>query len=102
MSRGVDRREVAGVVKLRYNDQEPFLAAARRVPTSAASQRRSSDWPTQTWRSRPSRGGGGHKGTDADRNAGVRAGLALVLPTARFARSPIKEMIEIVIVAERD
>jgi len=31
MERGVDRREVANVVKLRYNDQEPFLAAARRV-----------------------------------------------------------------------
>ena len=31
MDRGIDRREVANVVKLRYNDQEPFLAAARRV-----------------------------------------------------------------------
>ena len=31
MSRGVDRREVASVVKLRYNDQEPFLAAARKA-----------------------------------------------------------------------
>ncbi len=31
MERGVDRREVANVVKLRYNDQESFLAAARRV-----------------------------------------------------------------------
>lgn len=31
MERGVDRREVANVVKLRYNDQEPFLATARRV-----------------------------------------------------------------------
>ena len=31
MSRGADRREVANVVKLRYNDQEPFLAAARRA-----------------------------------------------------------------------
>ena len=31
MERGVDRREVANVVKLRYNSQEPFLAAARRV-----------------------------------------------------------------------
>ncbi len=31
MERGVGRREVANVVKLRYNDQEPFLAAARRV-----------------------------------------------------------------------
>ncbi len=31
MERGVDRSEVAKVVKLRYNDQEPFLAAARRA-----------------------------------------------------------------------
>jgi DNA polymerase III delta subunit len=31
MERGVDRREVASVAKLRYNDQEPFLAAARRA-----------------------------------------------------------------------
>jgi DNA polymerase-3 subunit delta len=31
MDRGVDRREVANVVKLRYNEQEPFLTAARRV-----------------------------------------------------------------------
>ena len=31
MSRGIDRREVANVVKLRYNDQEPFLAAARKA-----------------------------------------------------------------------
>ena len=34
MERGVDRREVANAVKLRYNDQEPFLAAARRVDTA--------------------------------------------------------------------
>ena len=33
MSRGADRREVANVTKLRYNDQEPFLAAARRADT---------------------------------------------------------------------
>ena len=31
MARGADRSEVAKVVKLRYNDQEPFLAAARRA-----------------------------------------------------------------------
>ena len=31
MARGQDRREVAGVLKLRYRDQEPFLAAARRA-----------------------------------------------------------------------
>ena len=34
MDRGVDRREVANVVKLRFNNQEPFLAAARRVELS--------------------------------------------------------------------
>ena len=34
MERGVDRSEVAKVVKLRYNDQEPFLAAARRADLS--------------------------------------------------------------------
>jgi len=31
MQRGVDRREVARVVKMRYSDQEAFFAAARRV-----------------------------------------------------------------------
>ena len=31
MDRGVDRNEVAKVVKLRFTDQEPFLAAARRA-----------------------------------------------------------------------
>lgn len=31
MERGVDRSEVARVVKMRYSDQEPFLAAARRA-----------------------------------------------------------------------
>ena len=31
MERGVDRGEVAKVVKLRYSDQEPFLASARRA-----------------------------------------------------------------------
>ena len=31
MSRGAQRSEVANVAKLRYNDQEPFLAAARRA-----------------------------------------------------------------------
>ena len=31
MDRGVPRAEVAKVAKLRYNDQEPFLASARRV-----------------------------------------------------------------------
>ncbi len=33
MSRGVDRREVASIAKLRYNDQETFLSAARRADT---------------------------------------------------------------------
>lgn len=31
MSRGLDRREVAQVIKLRYSDQESFLTAARRA-----------------------------------------------------------------------
>ena len=34
MSRGSDRREVANILKLRYSDQEPFLAAARRADLS--------------------------------------------------------------------
>jgi len=35
MSRGADRREVANAAKLRYNDQEPFLTAARRTEMSS-------------------------------------------------------------------
>jgi DNA polymerase III subunit delta len=35
MARGADRGEVAKIVKLRYSDQEPFLAAARRADTKA-------------------------------------------------------------------
>lgn len=35
MARGVDKREIANVVKLRFSDQEPFLAAARKVKTGA-------------------------------------------------------------------
>jgi DNA polymerase-3 subunit delta len=35
MSRGADRSEVAKVVKLRYSDQESFLAAARRSDAAA-------------------------------------------------------------------
>ena len=31
MSRGIDRREVARVMNLRYNDQEDFLKAARQI-----------------------------------------------------------------------
>ena len=31
MARGVDRREVASVTRMRYNDQESFFAAARRT-----------------------------------------------------------------------
>ncbi|MEQ1646144.1 MAG: hypothetical protein ABL959_22020, partial [Pyrinomonadaceae bacterium] len=34
MDRGVPRGEVAKVAKLRYNDQEPFLASARRASLS--------------------------------------------------------------------
>jgi len=35
MSRGAERGVVAGAVKLRYSDQEPFLAAARRADLSS-------------------------------------------------------------------
>lgn len=38
MSRGAPRGEVANVVKLRYNDQEPFLAAARRADMGKLTQ----------------------------------------------------------------
>jgi len=38
MDRGADRREVANVVKLRYNEQEPFLATARRAKMSSLSR----------------------------------------------------------------
>lgn len=34
MERGVDRREVANVIKFRYNEQEPFMAVARRTKLS--------------------------------------------------------------------
>ena len=30
MEHGADRRQVTGSLRLRYSDQEPFLAAARR------------------------------------------------------------------------
>lgn len=35
MSRGADRGDVAKVLKMRFNDQEPFLAAARRADANA-------------------------------------------------------------------
>lgn len=38
MSRGAERPEVSRVVKLRYSDQEPFLAAARRADTARLSR----------------------------------------------------------------
>lgn len=38
MARGADRGEVAKVVKLRYNDQESFLASARRADQKALTQ----------------------------------------------------------------
>jgi DNA polymerase-3 subunit delta len=61
MSRGVDRREVAGVVKLRWNDQEPFLAAARRAdePNLARAIKRLADADLAM---KTSRGGGGPQG----------------------------------------
>lgn len=61
MDHGVDRREVANVVKLRYNDQEPFLAAARRADTqklvSAIHSLAKTDLAIKT-----SKGGGGPVG----------------------------------------
>ena len=38
MTRGAERGAVASAVKLRYNDQEPFLAAARRADMSSLTQ----------------------------------------------------------------
>lgn len=35
MERGADRRQVTGSMRLRYSDQEPFLAAARRTKISS-------------------------------------------------------------------
>lgn len=35
MDKGVDRKQVANTLRLRYSDQEPFLAAARRAKMSA-------------------------------------------------------------------
>jgi DNA polymerase III delta subunit len=35
MERGVDRTDVAKVLKMRWNDQEPFLAAARRADSTS-------------------------------------------------------------------
>ncbi len=62
MERGADRREVANAVKLRYSDQEPFLAAARRADphklASAIKRLAETDLAIKT-----SRGGGGPVGT---------------------------------------
>ncbi len=61
MQRGVDRREVASVLKLRYNDQEPFMAAARRASmkslTRAITLLAKTDLAIKT-----SQGGSGHAG----------------------------------------
>ncbi|MBV9240380.1 MAG: DNA polymerase III subunit delta [Acidobacteria bacterium] len=38
MERGLDRRQVVGSLRLRYSDQEPFLAAARRTKLSSLTQ----------------------------------------------------------------
>ena len=62
MDRGVDRREVANVIKLRYNDQEPFLSAARRADmrglTKAVQCLANADLAIKT-----SKGGGGPIGS---------------------------------------
>lgn len=61
MSRGADRGAVAGAVKLRYNDQEAFLAAARRADmrglTGAIERLANTDLAIKT-----SKGGGGPAG----------------------------------------
>lgn len=61
MSRGTDRGAVAGAVKLRYSDQEPFLAAARRADlrglTRAIRRIAEADLAIKT-----SKGGGGPAG----------------------------------------
>ncbi len=61
MSRGAQRGEVASAVKLRYNDQEPFLAAARRAClkdlTHAIKRLAETDLAIKT-----SKGGGGPMG----------------------------------------
>jgi DNA polymerase-3 subunit delta len=62
MARGVERREVANVAKVRYSDQEPFLAAARRARmddlTRALKSLAETDLAIKT-----SKGGGGPIGT---------------------------------------
>jgi DNA polymerase-3 subunit delta len=62
MANGADRSEVAKVVKLRYRDQEPFLAAARRADlsnlTAAIKKIAEADLAIKT-----SVGGGGPKGS---------------------------------------
>ncbi len=61
MLQGVDRGQVANAVKLRYNDQEPFLAAARRADvrtlTHAIQRLAKADLSIKT-----SKGGGGPTG----------------------------------------
>lgn len=62
MDAGADRSEVARVAKLRYNDQEPFLAAARRADRERLAgnigKLAEADLAIKT-----SRGGGGKKGS---------------------------------------
>ncbi|MEJ7622653.1 MAG: DNA polymerase III subunit delta [Pyrinomonadaceae bacterium] len=61
MSRGVDRGEVSRVVKLRYGDQESFIAAARRA-TSASLKRAITRIADTDLAIKTSRGGGGPAG----------------------------------------
>jgi DNA polymerase-3 subunit delta len=62
MDRGDDRREVAGILKMRYREQEDFLAAARRAEreklVKAFERLRLADLAMKT-----SLGGGGDQGT---------------------------------------
>lgn len=62
MKQGADRREVVNAVKLRYSDQEPFLAAARRADESglidALNRIAEADLAMKT-----SKGGGGEHGS---------------------------------------
>jgi DNA polymerase III delta subunit len=62
MDRGQDRREVAGILKMRYQDQEAFLASARRADRkqllSVFDRLAETDLATKT-----SLGGGGDSGS---------------------------------------
>ena len=62
MGRGVDRREVGNILRMRYREQEDFLAAARRADRDGLikvfDRLRETDLAMKT-----SLGGGGDQGT---------------------------------------